>query len=640
MEPGPHGSSNFFCTHHHNFLPLQKELIIIRTTKTKTHRHETIHYQDVRGVIALSLVLLASCKSKEDPTVAVTGVSLDKPAVELTEGETTVLKATVNPSNATEKTIAWSSDNPSVAAVSNGTVTAVKAGSATVTVTTQDGGKTARCAVTVKAKTVAVTGISLNKASLTLTEGGSETLTAAVAPENATNQQVNWSSADNQVATVDNAGKVTAVKIGETTVKATTEDGGKTAECKVTVTKVAVSSITLSKSAYSLDVEQSIQLAATVQPDNASFPSLTWKSSNEAVATVDAGGLVKAVAPGAADITASADGITSKACVITVNEVEGIEIADVAFKNILLKIADADHNGVITSEEAAALKRLIFVDAQVKDLSGIEHFNNLAIAYIHSGGITAVDLSKNKKLKEITIFGSSLADCNLSGLGELEKLELNFSDGKNQPAINLNGSTSKITYLKVQSAYLKSLDDLQINSMSHLKEFQCLTNCVESVVLTGTSALEYIDLSVHASYLRNALAVIDLSGCPVLKVFLSHSSPAVHAIDFSRNTKLESVKYPSGMKEIDLSKLPATVRDLTIGDYGEEPSISGTEHLVGLEYLTLYGTSMTSLDLSNASALKSITINAAGGLKEIWLKQNSEVEVRGADAGVVTIKYK
>jgi uncharacterized protein YjdB len=551
-----------------------------------------------------------------------------------------VLKATVNPSNATEKTIAWSSDNPSVAAVSNGTVTAVKAGSATVTVTTQDGGKTARCAVTVKAKTVAVTGISLNKASLTLTEGGSETLTAAVAPENATNQQVNWSSADNQVATVDNAGKVTAVKIGETTVKATTEDGGKTAECKVTVTKVAVSSITLSKSAYSLDVGQSIKLAATVQPDNASFPSLTWKSSNEAVATVDAGGLVKAVAPGAADITASADGITSKACVITVNEVEGIEIADIAFKNILLKIADADHNGVITSEEAAALERLIFVDAQVKDLSGIEHFNNLAIAYIHSGGITAVDLSKNKKLKEITIIGSSLADCNLSGLGELEKLELNFSDGKNQPAINLNGSTSKITYLKVKSAYLKSLDDLQINSMVNLKEFRCHTNCVESVVLTGTSALEYIDLSVHASYLRNALAVIDLSGCPVLKVFLSHSSPAVHAIDFSRNTKLESVKYPSGMKEIDLSKLPATVRDLTIGDYGEEPSISGTEHLVGLEYLTLYGTSMTSLDLSNASALKSITINAAGGLKEIWLKQNSEVEVRGADAGVVTIKYK
>ena len=99
-----------------------------------------------------------------------------------------MLKATVNPSNATEKTIAWSSDNPSVAAVSNGTVTAVKAGSATVTVTTQDGGKTARCAVTVKAKTVAVTGISLNKASLTLTEGGSETLTAAVA-RNATNSR-------------------------------------------------------------------------------------------------------------------------------------------------------------------------------------------------------------------------------------------------------------------------------------------------------------------------------------------------------------------------------------------------------------------------------------------------------------------
>ena len=113
----------------------------------------------------------------------------------------------------------------------NGKVTGVKAGEATITVTTEDGGKTATCKVTVSETSVAVTGVTLNKTELILDTGGSETLTATVAPADATNQKVTWKSDKPEIATVDDNGKVTAVKAGEATVTVTTQDGGKTATC-------------------------------------------------------------------------------------------------------------------------------------------------------------------------------------------------------------------------------------------------------------------------------------------------------------------------------------------------------------------------------------------------------------------------
>ena len=88
-------------------------------------------------------------------------------------------------------------------------------------------------------QTVAVTGVSLSKTSLSLVEGGSETLTATVSPDNASNKSVSWKSSASDIATVDGSGKVTAVKAGSATITVTTADGGKTATCSVTVTEQA-----------------------------------------------------------------------------------------------------------------------------------------------------------------------------------------------------------------------------------------------------------------------------------------------------------------------------------------------------------------------------------------------------------------
>ncbi len=164
-------------------------------------------------------------------TVAVTGVSVSKSSLSLKTGETATLTATVSPSNATDKTVTWSSSDTKVAAVSGGKVTAIAAGTATITA--QAGGKTATCTVTVSNATVAVTGISLDCSNLSLIVGESATLAATVSPSNATDKTVTWSSSASDVVTVSDTGKVKAVGYGMAEITAKT--GDKTATCKAYV---------------------------------------------------------------------------------------------------------------------------------------------------------------------------------------------------------------------------------------------------------------------------------------------------------------------------------------------------------------------------------------------------------------------
>ena len=164
-----------------------------------------------------------------------TGVTLNSKSETVLQGETTTLTATVTPANATYKTVTWTSSNPSVASVSGGVVTGVSKGSATITATTKSG-KTATCTITVKDNPDIInpTGIKLDQTSLTVSEGGSATLSATVLPANATNKTVTWETDNASVATVS-SGKVTGVSAGTATITAKTSNG-LTATASVTVT--------------------------------------------------------------------------------------------------------------------------------------------------------------------------------------------------------------------------------------------------------------------------------------------------------------------------------------------------------------------------------------------------------------------
>ena len=184
-------------------------------------------------VSSIDGTVTATCAVTVDTPV--TGVSLSQTSATLQFGETLALTATVSPANATNKRVTWSSSNQDVATVDeNGVVTAkTTAGTATITATTAVGAKKATCTVTVTH--VPVTGVSLSQTSAAIEVGETLTLTATVAPDNATNKGVTWSSSNETIATVDENGVVTGKSAGMTSITVTTDDQKKTATCKVSV---------------------------------------------------------------------------------------------------------------------------------------------------------------------------------------------------------------------------------------------------------------------------------------------------------------------------------------------------------------------------------------------------------------------
>lgn len=186
-------------------------------------------------LFAVAAVLAVACQKSE---VGVASVSLDRPAIEIGVGESATLIATVLPEDASNKTVSWKSDNESIATVNGGIVTAVAPGLAKITVTTEDGGKTAACVITVVSGAVGVSSVSLDKQELTLGVGDSMTLVATVFPDNAPNKAVTWKSSDEKVAKVVD-GVVTAIASGSAVITVTTVEGSKTAICNVAVGSVS-----------------------------------------------------------------------------------------------------------------------------------------------------------------------------------------------------------------------------------------------------------------------------------------------------------------------------------------------------------------------------------------------------------------
>ena len=237
--------------------------------------------------------------------IPVESVSLSKTEYTFNRiGNSLTMNATVFPADATDKRLDWSSDNETVATVDNdGRVTAKDNGKATITVKTKDQGKSATCTITVEQW---VSGMSLNKTSLTLNEGDEDTLILTITPSNAANKAVKWTSSDVSVATVDESGKITAVSKGTAIIKAEAIDGsGKNVTCSVAVRRL-VSEITLDKKSIILyrgvsNVKEVIK--ATVSPADADNTNVTWSSSNTSVATVNWSGEVTGKTPGTTVIT-------------------------------------------------------------------------------------------------------------------------------------------------------------------------------------------------------------------------------------------------------------------------------------------------------------------------------------------------
>ena len=255
--------------------------------------------------------------------VEVTAVTVTPAQKTIKVGESFTLTWAITPNNAErdDRKTSWSSADKSIATVTvkDGTVTVkgIKAGSTTISAKVPNG-KYGTCVVTVS--DTAITGVSVNPTSKTVSEGEKFDITATISPSNASNKTLTWTSSDTGVATVKTNGTkatITAVKEGNAKITATSVNG-KQAVCTVTVKGTTISVNPTSKT---ISEGESFSVAATVSPSNASNKTITWTSSDTGVAAVKADGTkatVTGVKGGKATITAALANGKKAVCTVTV----------------------------------------------------------------------------------------------------------------------------------------------------------------------------------------------------------------------------------------------------------------------------------------------------------------------------------
>lgn len=229
------------------------------------------------------------------------------------------IRYSVLPGNATNTNVTFKSLNEKVATVdANGVVTGVSEGNADIVITTEEGGFEAKC-------TVRVDGIDARDiervGDKTVTMGLNQTrqLQVKITPSDTTNKNVQWTSSNNSVTTVDSNGVVTSKNSGSTIITATTHNGLKT-EFFIEV-ETPVTNITLNSNEINLNPGGTFKLDATVNPSNASNKNIKWISANESIATVDQSGNVAADVAGTTYISAvSADGKVVATCTVNVSK--------------------------------------------------------------------------------------------------------------------------------------------------------------------------------------------------------------------------------------------------------------------------------------------------------------------------------
>lgn len=353
------------------------------------------------SILCVLAMILTVVPNSSVTASAATKMTMNYKNIVMKKGAKLTLKVNGAPA---KKKITWKSSKKAVAIVSSkGIVKAKKKGKTVITA--KVGGKKVTCKVTVG---IPVASVTVDKPALSLAVGGTDTITAAVMPANATVKTVSYKSANQGVATVNKSGVVTAVAPGTTTIKVISKDGNKkatnvsvtvgdapTQNVAATPTEVPdtnpVKGIQLDCTSKTLSIGESFTLKATLTPADATIQTITWTSENTAVATVDANGVVTGVGKGTTTIVATTKSGNFKAkCEITC--AEGYTVTSQEQLNSALSKKTAD---IITISGYDAIK----YEIPEEDYSNVSLVINAPNATVTNKGkfknITILDIAKN-----------------------------------------------------------------------------------------------------------------------------------------------------------------------------------------------------------------------------------------------------
>ena len=301
-------------------------------------------------------------------------IYMKKTEVSIYEGQRTTVSAKLRPSH--YRALTYFSLNPSIATVDgSGNVTSHAPGTAIIRAMSSN------CLYADCVVTVMPISVKLNRDTIKLRHGSSDTLRASLLPSGTRGKTVTWTSDDPAVASVASTGKVTGVAPGTTTVRATLENGSQAA-CVVTVEPVAVSSVKIRPSGATLTIGQTTSLAAEISPSNATDKSVTWSSADESVARVDQNGFVTTVGVGQTKITATASNGKDRSVTIKVKPVYVASVTVSGDRDTVL----AGVAGKNTAQLSASIQPL---DATIQEIEW--KTSNARVATVDQNGlVTAV----------------------------------------------------------------------------------------------------------------------------------------------------------------------------------------------------------------------------------------------------------
>ena len=411
------------------------KVTVTGSVKTSTLGDYTLTYNLNVGTTSKTLTRVVHVRAKQ---VSLNKISCDKSSYSINVGGNIIIKPSYNPSNTTQMGVTYKSSDTKIATVNtNGKVVGKAKGTITITITSNvNKNIKGTCKVTVKENNSSngesIKSIKLNKTSLKLEKGKEATLTVTIAPSNAKNKKITWSSDNIAVATVKN-GVIKAVGTGKAIITAKTSNG-KTATATVTVTssgkEVAVSKIYLSIDSVNtyleyasliLNIGETKNVKTVITPSNATNKTITWTSNNPKVVTISKGGKITAIAPGTATITVkSNNGKTTTISVKVPKKTDVLIASDGTINNSYFGIV----KNASTSKQAEQTSRGL----------------TAALNYAGMHGIKNVKLSKGTyvcKLVEYREFGRGTlqnGDYNQSCI-HITQSNINF---------DLNGSTLQL----------------------------------------------------------------------------------------------------------------------------------------------------------------------------------------------------
>ena len=282
---------------------------------TDTKYYEVVVDEYVFWVNRETLEIVSKGKDNTPDATKVTASNIT-----IKEGQTASIAVTIEPTGASTRNVTYKSSNENVAKVSNGTVTGISAGKATITIKTKNGHEETFEVTVIESN---LTKITLNPTTLNFVVGdtASKKISATLEPADAMNRKITWTSTNTNVATVNDKGEVTAIGKGTCTIKATSDKNASVfGSCSVTVSEIEVESISLDKQTLKVGPGKTSEaLKVTFTPSNATNKTITWKSNTTTVATVS-DGKVTGVKEGTATITATSANGKTATCNVTIAE--------------------------------------------------------------------------------------------------------------------------------------------------------------------------------------------------------------------------------------------------------------------------------------------------------------------------------